>query len=124
MLGLQIQGFRMECIAKINFSQKSCFMDFRHEFSRFVEVLGAVFLVFCALKASSSSRCQGWHARVPSLREYGQWVVTQLIPGASRTHLIASLQQSRSFNNMVLQAYKAYREFWAANQEVARAIGC
>ena len=117
----------MEGIAKIDFSQKSRFMDFWHEFGRFVEVLGTVFVVFCASKASSSSSSscfQGWQPRVPSLREYAQRVVTQLIPGGDRKHLIASLQQSRSFNNMELQAYKAYREFWAANQEVARAIGC
>ena len=115
----------MEGIAKIDFSQKSCFMHFGFEFGRSVEVLGAVFLVFCASKASSSSSCfQGWQPRVPSLREYAQWVVTQLIPRGDRKHLIASLQQSRSFNNMELQAYKAYREFWAANQEVARAFGC
>ena len=115
----------MEGIAKINFSQKSCFMDFWHEFGRFVEVLGTVFLVFCASKASSSSSSfQGWQPRVPSLREHGQWVVTQLNPGGSRKHLTTSWLQAKSFNTAELQAYKAYREFWAANQEVARAIGC
>ena len=60
----------------------------------------------------------------PSLREHAQGRGPQPFPGGDRKHLIASLQQSRSFNIMELQAYKAYREFWAANQEVARAIGC
>ena len=67
---------------------------------------------------------QGWQLRVPSLREYAQGRGPQPFPGGSRKHLIASLQQSRSFYNMELQAYKAYKGFWAANQEVTRATGC
>ena len=87
-LGLQIQGFRMEGIAKIDFSQKSCFMDFGHEFGCFVEVLGAVFLVFCASKASSSSSCfQGWQPRVPSLRQHGQGRGHSQSPGVTESIL-------------------------------------
>ena len=49
-LRFQIRGFRLEGVAKINFSQKSFFIDLGPDFVRFLVALGAVFLVFCALK--------------------------------------------------------------------------
>ena len=44
-LGVLEPGSRMDCIANTNFSQKSFFMDFGMYFCRFLEALGAVFLV-------------------------------------------------------------------------------
>ena len=49
-LGLPNRGFRIEGIAKIDLSQKSFFINFGVEFCCFLKALGAVFLVFWALK--------------------------------------------------------------------------
>ena len=46
----QNRGFRKECIAKIDFSRKSFLMNSRVHFNRFLEALGAAFLVFSAPK--------------------------------------------------------------------------
>ncbi len=45
-LGLPHRGFRMESIAKIDFSLKSFLMNVGMDFCRFLEALGAVFLFF------------------------------------------------------------------------------
>ena len=49
-LGLPNRGFRMECIANVDFSWKPFLMNFGMGFCRYLEALGAVFLVFWALK--------------------------------------------------------------------------
>ena len=49
-LGFVEPGFRLECIAKTNFSQKSFVMDIEVEFTCFFDALGAVFLVFAAME--------------------------------------------------------------------------
>ena len=45
-LGLPNRGFRMERIAKIDFSRKSFFIQFGVDLCRFLEAWEAVFLVF------------------------------------------------------------------------------
>ena len=49
-LGFLKPGFRMERVAKNNFSQKSSFVDFGVYLSCFLKALGTVFLVFAALE--------------------------------------------------------------------------
>ena len=48
--GLPNRGFRIESIAKIDFSWKSRLMNSGIHFCCFLEALGAVFLTFLALK--------------------------------------------------------------------------
>ena len=48
--GLPNQGFGTEDIAKNNFSRKSFLMNFGVDFCCLLEALGAVFLIFWALK--------------------------------------------------------------------------
>ena len=51
-MGLHIQGFHSDGIAKINFPQKFGFQDFGVEVCLFLRALGAIFLVVYGLKAS------------------------------------------------------------------------
>ena len=75
----------MEGIAKIDFSQKSCFMDFGHERGRFVEVLGAVFLVFC-VESKQQQLLPGLAASGP--QPEGTW------PGEGTAHPRAGVTES------------------------------
>ena len=54
--GPQIRSFRKESIAKINFSQKSFFMNFGVDFCRLLVALGPVFLVFLRLEINLKTR--------------------------------------------------------------------
>ena len=49
-LGLLRSCFRIEGVAKTNFSQESFIMDIGVDFCHFLEALGAVFLSFVALE--------------------------------------------------------------------------
>ena len=64
-LGLHVQGFHKEGIAKINFSQKSFFVDFGIEFYFFLETLGAVFLVFWFFESKKQQLLPGLAASGP-----------------------------------------------------------
>ena len=77
-LELFIQGFRMECLAKTMFSQKSFFGDSRLDLWCFLEASGSGFLIFSALETRLKIECfpgllvdPGWHQKIKDYR--GPW---------------------------------------------------